>query len=633
MNKFKNQRMRIIFSFLLVFSLLLPITYPSFSNPSVSVQKAEALGLPTWDIPDWVKKLIDGVAMVIAQKMIDNIVQSTVKWANTGFNGNPAYVTDPKQYFTNVADGAFGEFIEGSDLKFMCSPFKDVVRVSLRNQYYRPTGNNLGEGQFSCSLTGIVDNIEGFYDNFSEGGWDGWYSMTQVSSNNPYGAYLDSKIELDHRIATALNISRQEYTVNQGFASLKDCLAYNPSQAAIDDYELGTYKKGSPGQAIADGKVSYDPTKPALACIKDGPIKTAGTTIKAQLDNVLPSGINKLITAQHIEQLVSAFASGLLERFVFSDKGFFGDTSVTARRNEVLDVPNKDGEKDGIPDGYDTDGDGELDICHHGFVDETQPASNTNCVNSKDIQSSPYFIPICEGAQSTVKSLQSYYEFVTGYTFSKPYSNTWLNRTIGAKGAVDEFSNTLVRYEIIDYDPAIFAMGKYTKMLDEMITSLAKDGDLQGGSLFSRKSDAENEQRIEDGTRNMLDYLKKFSAIVSQKCDNPDTSALSQIPAPDIPTPPTNDPTVPPNPDAGWAICAVEGDFCVFSGTTTVRYGTNDQYVTKTVTDGTACTNEAFGNDPALNIVKWCVYDVANLIPPDTTNPGDGNPVTPAEPI
>ena len=41
----------------------------------------------------------------------------------------------------------------------------------------------------------------------------------------------------------------------------------------------------------------------------------------------------------------------------------------------------------------------------------------------------------------------------------------------------------------------------------------------------------------------------------------------------------------------GWTVCADEGGFCAFAGAKEVRYGANDIYTYKTLSDGTACTN------------------------------------------
>src|ERR1700736_4578159 len=45
--------------------------------------------------------------------------------------------------------------------------------------------------------------------------------------------------------------------------------------------------------------------------------------------------------------------------------------------------------------------------------------------------------------------------------------------------------------------------------------------------------------------------------------------------------------------NAAWTACATEGQYCAFSGSQQVRYGTATQFVLLTLTDGTACTNAA----------------------------------------
>ena len=235
----------------------------------------------TWLLQD----IANGIAMFTAQLVIERIVASTVEWANSGFEDNPAYVTDYKQYFTNVADGIAGDFIKASTtLGFLCSPFQANIKLSLIQQYYQPR-------PFQCTLTGIVGNIEDFYGDFTKGGWDAWFSMTQNSTNNPYGAYLEAKIELDSRIASAIGLQKNQLDWNSGFLSWSPCIMKDPMT----------------GECLA----------------RDPNVKTPGSVIKSGLDKVLPSGLEKLVSVQNVEQLAQSFAAGLLQRYVFGPKGLF----------------------------------------------------------------------------------------------------------------------------------------------------------------------------------------------------------------------------------------------------------------------------------------------------------------------
>src|SRR3989344_1131541 len=129
----------------------------------------------------------DSIAIAIAKIALEQILQATTDWVRRGFEGNPAYATDPAQFFTKIADNVAGEFIRGSELGFLCSPFQTKIRLALQ-QYYTQ------RRRFQCSVTGIISNLDAFYTDFSQGGWDGWFAMTQNDFGNPYGSYLQGKL-------------------------------------------------------------------------------------------------------------------------------------------------------------------------------------------------------------------------------------------------------------------------------------------------------------------------------------------------------------------------------------------------------------------------------------------------------
>ncbi len=77
----------------------------------------------------------------------------------------------------------------------------------------------------------------------------------------------------------------------------------------------------------------------------------------------------------------------------------------------------------------------------------------------------------------------------------------------------------------------------------------------------------------------------------------------------------------PPAADAGgWVRCASESQTCSFTGTRIVRYGTDTVFVSRTLTGGTACSNDVFG-DPAVAQTKYCRHaassdsDTAQALP------------------
>ncbi|MEO6745231.1 MAG: glycoside hydrolase family 5 protein, partial [Caldimonas sp.] len=57
---------------------------------------------------------------------------------------------------------------------------------------------------------------------------------------------------------------------------------------------------------------------------------------------------------------------------------------------------------------------------------------------------------------------------------------------------------------------------------------------------------------------------------------------------------------------SGWSQIASEGQSFSVNGTQVVRYGSGSAWITLAVTNGGLCTNEFFGSDPLVGIVKQC---------------------------
>ena len=284
--KYRNHILAISFIVLTLVSILPMRTMAQDFPPGVPVSewgiRSKEVGLTILGVTipglTW-----DSIAIAIAKVALEQILQATTDWVRRGFEGNPAYATDPAQFFTKIADNVAGEFIRGSELGFLCSPFQTKIRLALQ-QYYTQ------RRRFQCSVTGIISNLDAFYNDFSQGGWDGWFSMTQNDFGNPYGSYLQGQIELDNRIAKAVGIQSQQLNWNSGFLSWSECVE--------EDFMTGE-------------------------CMKRGPVQTPGKVIESQLESVLGSGLRQLELADEFDELVSALFAQLLKQIVFNVRGLF----------------------------------------------------------------------------------------------------------------------------------------------------------------------------------------------------------------------------------------------------------------------------------------------------------------------
>ncbi len=165
--------------------------------------------------------VLDSIAWSLTNLVLQQMIQSTTQWVNSGFQGSPAFVTDLEGFLTDIADRVAGDFIWGSDLQALCSPFKLDIQIALDIQYQKTrSGTNFIS---ECRLSDIVTNMENFTEgDFIEGGWDGWYALTLTPENNPYGALLEAQSELSASISNAQAQETKLLEFGRGFLSFKD---------------------------------------------------------------------------------------------------------------------------------------------------------------------------------------------------------------------------------------------------------------------------------------------------------------------------------------------------------------------------------------------------------------------------
>lgn len=234
----------------------------------------------------------DSVAYCIINAMITTLTDMTIEWINTGFDGNPAFVQNPEQFFADLADqeaaGFLQEIVGESTGIDICQPFRLNIVTGLSSQQTQGFG-----GRAQCTLGDIGSSFEDFQAYTSgnspeSGSLDAWLNMTQNPQNNPYGAYLLAQNELQNRIALQQNTANLDLTMGNGFLSFKKC--------SEDETIVGGNPDGT--DRVIRG-----------AC----GITTPGSVIFGQLENRLSSGNNRLVLADKFDQVVSALVDKLIK--------------------------------------------------------------------------------------------------------------------------------------------------------------------------------------------------------------------------------------------------------------------------------------------------------------------------------
>jgi hypothetical protein len=154
------------------------------------------------------------------------------------------------------------------------------VRLALVKNYINDQNN------YSCTLTKLKNNYDQFTNDFSAGGWDGWFEVTQNDSNNPYGAYLQAQSSLLAQIGAENNKYVKQLEQGRGFLSFEKC----PEGKELDP-KLGT----------GDCQVAKD-------------VVTPGSVIQSKLDTALNSGANRLEMADEIDEIIGSLATQLINK-------------------------------------------------------------------------------------------------------------------------------------------------------------------------------------------------------------------------------------------------------------------------------------------------------------------------------
>ena len=177
---------------------------------------------------------LKSIGRMVTKMLLQKITLSTVNWIQNGFEGGPSFLTNPGEFFEDLARTQilqFGLEIDNPNLY----PFgRDFVRrqaVAFNSSFAQRARYTLNDlirektPQYSAQT---------FQTDFSQGGWNAWLAMTQVPANNPLGFELIAGEELAQRIEEEnQEIQRQ---LQQGDGYLGDRRCADPKGITIEQH-------------------------------------------------------------------------------------------------------------------------------------------------------------------------------------------------------------------------------------------------------------------------------------------------------------------------------------------------------------------------------------------------------------
>lgn len=259
---------------------------------------------------------LKSIGRLIVKMLLQKITMSTVAWINSGFEGKPAFVQDPKSFFNDIAKNEILNF--GAEIGDPSQyPFG---KAWLKNQaigFQRKFADN---ARYSLDEIMQKNNPQfstaSFQSDFSQGGWEAWRYLTQVPANNPFGFEIIASNELSNRLrgtdnSTAENINN---ALMQAGGYLGDERCSEPKNLTRSEDRAGREERAN------------SPTGPYRYQICTGTWQyvTPGKMIADLATNTVGYPNNNLLKAEDLNDAIGAVLDALLNRFTTDliEKGF-----------------------------------------------------------------------------------------------------------------------------------------------------------------------------------------------------------------------------------------------------------------------------------------------------------------------
>lgn len=251
----------------------------------------------------------------VKKRLLDSLVDQIIQWIQGG--GDSKFVIDWEATLRDAANAGIGDVI-GELAPQLCSPFRTQVLISLQNPVFSQRA--------ACTLDQVVDNIEGFFENFEDGGWIAYYESWKPQ-NNYYGSIFSAYDEAVRRAGQRVAAAQQETQASGGFIDVKRCTFWE-----FKDLKTNASVTRVPGPSglfyVVAPPTHTGPNKPPpptgippeliqgkydWRCTKTETV-TPGRVVGELTTKAVGADIDYLVNAQDLTQYIAAIADAVINR-------------------------------------------------------------------------------------------------------------------------------------------------------------------------------------------------------------------------------------------------------------------------------------------------------------------------------
>ena len=236
--------------------------------------------------------ILDPAVRVLINTLLKTMTDEVLGWITGDEGRNVGFIKNLEQTAKDEVDLRAGEFLNHLAGVNLCSA---NLRAYLQMHLGLLDGNfRFLNAQLSCKLTGIVDNIDRFYENFENGGWPAFISVGIIPENNYWGASLIAQQNMQFAQGSVANVLNQKIQANGWFQGVQltkksEHCEVLKDEEGMDEMHCYTEKEvTTPGKLISEslGK-----------SIKDTPFDNVVSSdeLSEMLDQFMSTVVNALI--------------------------------------------------------------------------------------------------------------------------------------------------------------------------------------------------------------------------------------------------------------------------------------------------------------------------------------------------
>lgn len=248
----------------------------------------------------------------LKNRLVHRMVQQIITWIQGG--GKPQFITDWQGFLRGAANVAAGRAIEAF-VPGLCKSFQPLIKINLQKTYLADAPTP------TCTLDKVVNNLQDFYDDFRNGGWQG-YGETILPDGNYFGSLIKGSILISQAAKTEKEAEKANAQSNQGFKGFKTCK--NPKLREGFTQDAETEVKKDPDYIAGSWHCDSQGGCRAKFCEKnsDGTgnweESTPGGVAASALYESLNAPLNQIISAQDFEALIAAIVNSAISKLMNS---------------------------------------------------------------------------------------------------------------------------------------------------------------------------------------------------------------------------------------------------------------------------------------------------------------------------